>query len=155
MKSSGGRYAYYGHTADAGLEAWAPDPGGAFAAAAQGLFALIIDPATVTPRQASRQAIAAADPGTLLVRWLNELLYVHEVEGLVFGAFEAVVEGADPGHPDSAPGYSLCGTARGERTDPSRHRVWREVKAATYHNLYAGPDPEGRRGYLVRVLFDL
>ncbi|HEX9093162.1 MAG TPA: archease [Coriobacteriia bacterium] len=129
------------HTADTGIEAWGPTLDTAFEEAALGLFELMIDPTAVEERESHRIDVRGSDDGDLLVRWLNELIYLVDARGLVFNRF--VVE-------QQAPGV-LFATAYGEPLDPARHRPRSAVKAATYHQLAVEPGPPAR----IRVIVDL
>src|SRR2546422_10487509 len=55
----------------------------AFAQAALGVFALIVSPDEVDEREHREVRAQADSPETLLVNWINECLYVHEIEGFV------------------------------------------------------------------------
>lgn len=128
------------HTADTGIEAWGATLDAAFEEAALGLSELMIDPSAVEERVAHRIAIHGDDDGDLLVRWLNELVYLVDARGLVFHRF--VVE-LRP--------RVLAATAYGEPLDLTRHQPRSAVKAATYHQVAVDPGPPAR----VRVIVDL
>src|SRR2546425_11413885 len=53
------------------------------AQAALGVFALIVSPDEVDEREHREVRAQADSPETLLVNWINECLYVHEIEGFV------------------------------------------------------------------------
>src|SRR2546426_191931 len=69
--------------ADVGVRAWGPTRAEAFAQAALGVFALIVSPDEVDEREHREVRAQADSPETLLVNWINECLYVHEIEGFV------------------------------------------------------------------------
>lgn len=129
------------HTADTGIEAWGATLDEAFEEAALALFELMVEPATVSERETHRVTISGTDDGDLLVRWLNELLYLVDARGMVFRRF--VVERRGP--------RALVATAYGEPLDPERHQTRTAVKAATYHQLAVVAGPPAR----VRVIVDL
>jgi SHS2 domain-containing protein len=83
-----------------------------------------------------------SDTVALLVKWLNELLYEFEVNGLFFSGFTVVMQGDT----------RLTAECKGEKYDPARHRIKREVKAATYHNLNI---VKGEDGFSATVIFDI
>ena len=68
------------HTADAGLEIWGPDLGSLLRAAGQGFIELILDPSTVNETQTRRIEVDEADAETLIVSWLEEILFALEVD---------------------------------------------------------------------------
>ena len=113
-----------------------------FAEAALGVLALIVDPESVDARE-SREVRAQADtPETLLVAWVDECLYVHEIEG--FAARRVEVTDCS----DSV----VHGRVLGEPLDPGRHRLGTVVKAATLHGVSVKVD--GGR-HEVRVIVDV
>jgi SHS2 domain-containing protein len=128
--------------ADVGVRAWGPSRATAFAEAALGVLALIVDPESVNPRE-SREVRAQADtPETLLVAWVDECLYVHEIEGFVAREVE-VTEYSDS---------VVHGRLLGEPLDPGRHRLGTVVKAATLHGVSVKVD--GTR-HEVRIIVDV
>src|SRR5919204_2480251 len=99
--------------ADVGIRAWGPTRAEAFAQAALGVLSLVADPATVTPRE-TREVRAQADgPELLLVAWIDECLYVHEIEAFVVSRVEV----------GSCSDTIVHGRLHGEPLDASRHRL--------------------------------
>lgn len=129
------------HTADIGVAARGASLKEAFAQAALGLFSLITDLDGVRESQEKEIEVQAQDEEGLLVAWLNELIYIFDVENLVFRRFQ-VLE-LDP--------TRLRARAYGEKVDPSRHVIQIGVKAATYHMLRIEKGQDCR----VQVLFDI
>jgi SHS2 domain-containing protein len=131
------------HTADVGLEVRAPSLPVLFERAAAGMR-VAIEGASLAPRAADsgvKRAIEleADDVASLLVAWLREVLFVHQVEGLaVHGVrFERL---------------DRTGLTGMLALEPARARPVREIKGVTYHGLEttAGPD-----GWRARVIFDV
>ena len=132
------------HTADVGLHAWAPDEAGVFEQAGLGLVSLVCDPVTVAARE-TYTIVADAPAGgldSLLVAFLNELLYRIETDAIVFNRF-AIADLTET---------SLVARAAGEPLEPERHRAHLGVKAATYHGLSLA---RGQRGWEARVVLDV
>lgn len=130
------------HTADMGLEAQGGSLAELFSEAAQALRELMFGSAAGSEEQTSHLRVTGQDQGELLVNWLNEILYLFEVQGIYPVSF--TVEGIDA--------HSVCGQVHGELFHPERHPVERVVKAATYHQLLVERDGEGWRA---RVYLDL
>jgi SHS2 domain-containing protein len=124
-------YEYFDVEADVGVEAWAPSLAGAFAQAALGVLALAVAPAGVT--EAERREVRAQGDSTedLLVSWINECLYVHEIEGFAVNRVEVTTLTAKLAH----------GLLHGETIDANRHRLGTVVKAATAHQLEIRVEP--------------
>ena len=111
--------------ADVGIHAWGASLADAFARAAEGMFALVVDAASVADTEVRETRAQGDSPEALLVNWLNECLYVHEIEGFAVAHVEV----------DTCGGGLVHGTLHGEPIDPARHRLGTIVKAVTYHQL--------------------
>ncbi|HEY3376184.1 MAG TPA: archease [Armatimonadota bacterium] len=75
------------HTADLAIRVWGGDVRELFVNAARALFSLMSEPppAVTLSREIT---VSSTDQEALLVDWLNELLYRHEVDGETYTAFE-------------------------------------------------------------------
>lgn len=92
----------------------------AFSQVAQGLFALLADPAAVEERDTREVRAHGTAPETLLVNWLNECLYVLDVEGFVARRVEFIVFSLNAGASGGEPLRLHC-RLHGEDLDPVRH----------------------------------
>jgi SHS2 domain-containing protein len=129
------------HTADVGIIAYGADLKQAFANAARGLFSLITELDGVGEVLHQDIVVNASDVESLLVAWLNELVYRFDTEGILFRRFEISQLGET----------HLKARGYGEKADVSRHKLKTGVKAATYHMLRVDRD----NGYRVQVIFDI
>lgn len=122
------------HTADLGLRVEAPTREALFEEAARAFTALIVEEPDATVRAVERLdvALVAPEAADLLFDWLHALLVAFEVRHLLHSRFAAELEERDGV-------LRLQASAWGERVDPARHRLLREVKAITYHGLWLGP----------------
>jgi SHS2 domain-containing protein len=136
-------YRLLDHTGDLALVVRAADLPRLFDAATRALFDVILDVRKVEPKDTVRVEIeGAVDREDLLVRFLSELLFLHDAQGWLFcGARIRSI--ADTG---------LRAEAVGERFDPGRHAIERQVKAVTYHELLLSED---RDGWSARLVLDL
>jgi protein archease len=123
------------HTADVGFEAFGATRDEAFANAGRALMDLIMDLGTINPRAEVTLEIHGADPQSLLVNWLSEILFLHDAQGWVFRDFEILSL-----HDDS-----LIALARGEKFQKPRHQAKLLVKAITYHQLALEKTAQGWR----------
>lgn len=78
----------------------------------------------------------------LLVDWLGELLYLHEVDHLLFKEFRI----------ESVGEQGLKAVAKGEPFREGFHSIKTEIKAVTYHQIQVKQEDGGWRA---RVIFDL
>ncbi|HUL61693.1 MAG TPA: archease [Methanocella sp.] len=136
-------FKYLEHTADAEFIAYGRTVDEAFANAARATFGLMVDLAKVRPAESREIRLAAGSLDDLLFDWLSELLYLVEVDRLIFSQFDvAIAEDGD---------YRLTAVARGEKVRPG-HGVFLHVKAVTYHDLRV----EKRNNvYEAQVLLDI
>jgi SHS2 domain-containing protein len=134
------RFELLEHTADIGLIAYGESLPEAFSNAAYGMFSIIADLDSVQEKESRRVEAAADDHEGLLFEWLNNLLYVFDVDMLLLKRFE-VSELNDK---------KLTAFCYGEKYDPSRHKIKLGVKSATYHMLKV--DAEKNQ---VQVIFDV
>jgi SHS2 domain-containing protein len=93
----------------------------AFARIALDLFAAAVDPPTVEDKDVREVRAHGAGVPALLQTWLQECLYVHEVEGFACRAVEFVVFDAAPGAGGET--VRLHAILKGEEIDPARHQV--------------------------------
>lgn len=121
----------------------------AFAQTAMALFGVIADLARVDPREVREVRAHGDSPEALLVNWLNECLYVHDVEGFVACRVELVALDERPragGEP-----FRLHGVLHGEELDPSRHRRGAAVRGVMASGASLRPAPQG---FEARVILD-
>jgi SHS2 domain-containing protein len=135
------RFEIIDHTADIGIAAYGADLKQAFANAAYGLFSLMVDLEDVGDDICREVEVTAEGWEDLLVAWLNELIYLFDVENILFKRFR-VAELTET---------RLSASCYGEKIDPERHKIKMGVKAATYHMLKV----EEGDGFRVQVLFDI
>jgi SHS2 domain-containing protein len=135
-------YKIIDHTADIGIEVWAPDREGVFTRSAMAMFDMMLGLDSVTASETREIQVAGEGLEELLVAWLNELLYVYSVEKMVFSGFSEVDLGEN----------TFSALVAGERFDPLKHSADLEIKAATYHDLSVRCD-KGR--WKARIIFDV
>jgi len=93
----------------------------AFARIGLGLFATAVDPASVVEADVREVRAHGAGLPALLCHWLQECLYVHEVEGFACRSIDFAVFDSAPAAGGEA--LRLHAFLRGETIDPSRHRI--------------------------------
>ncbi len=151
------RYKLIEHTGDLAFVAYGKDVRELFQNAAFALFDVYADLSKVEdhierqinisiPTEAGAEELhereTDIDYEQLLVKWLNELLYINEVENLLFKRFNVVELTAG----------RLSATAYGEKYDTERHVILTPLKAVTYHRIEVVREPDRWRA---RVVVDL
>jgi len=130
------------HTADIGIIAYGTDIKQIFANAALGLFSLMAELDDIKEDAQRDLVLSAEDEEVLLVEWLNELIYIFDVEHIVFKRFEI----------DKLSGNQIKARCFGQKIKPGQHKLKREIKAATYHMLRIS---KSNSNYEVQVIFDI
>jgi SHS2 domain-containing protein len=85
--------------------------------------------------------IDSTDNESLLADFLSEVLFLSEVEGLVFSDARITING-----------FSLVAELHGESFDPLRHYAGTEVKGISYSGLKINHDA---KGYKLDIIFDV
>ncbi|MBC8275068.1 MAG: archease [Chloroflexi bacterium] len=130
------------HTADIGIVAYGADIKQVFANAALGLFNLMADLDDFEEGLQRELELSAEDVEVLLIEWLNELIYIFDVEHIIFKRFEI----------EELTSTQVKARCFGEKIKPGQHKLKREIKAATYHMLRISKEDGS---YKVQVIFDI
>ena len=121
------------HTADIGIKITEKTLPQLFETAAYGMFSIFVENIDVIkPNKKFKIKITGVDPESLLVNWLNELLYLYSVKHTVFSKFDVILSKAK--YPGTK--FKLSATIFGEPVNPDKHQINVEIKSATYHNLH-------------------
>lgn len=133
-------FEYFEHTADVGIRAWGPSLDEAFAQAARGLVAQMVDTSDARAVGEAVVVLEAESVERLLFAFLDEVLDLFYSRLWVLAEVEVRLEG----------GTRLRATLRGEAYDAGRHGHVHEVKAMTFHGLEVRREPPE-----VRVIVDI
>jgi protein archease len=136
------RYELVDHTADIGLAVTGESADELFAEAAVALADLLFDPQEVAELEERRVELEAPSRDELLVRWLNELIYLRDADSFLWRSVEIGFDGE----------RRLSARLRGEVFHQGKHRVRSGVKAATYHLLEV---IEVQEGWSARIILDV
>ncbi len=117
-----------GATADLSFVARGPSAAAVFRAAAEALAAATVEQVDAVEARVTRSVrMQDTDLDLLLLRFLNELIYLRDAEGLVLRPRSVHVR------VDEAP--QLTAELAGEPLDARRHGLGLDVKAATVYGL--------------------
>ena len=131
------RFEYLEHTADAKFRAYGKSLEEVFENAAFAMFNVMIDTSTVATKISHEIELNSEDMESLLFNWLSEILFVFEVESVVFAKF--IVDKVE----QDEDGCRLFARAVGEEINLSKHKFGTEVKAATYNGMMIEKTPDG------------
>ena len=113
------------HPADIGFRAHGDSPADLYANAALAMLSIAGDPESAKPRTEYPITVESGDPESLMVDWLNEVLYWYDGKLVAFGEFRVT----------AIDDRRISAVGIGEPRDPERHRSHLIVKAVTYHQL--------------------
>ena len=134
------RYRLIEHSADAGLIAYGSTLAEAFTNAGCGLFSIITDLRKVREDESRTVRLNENDADSLLFEWMNSLIYLFDVNKLLFKRFDII----------EFDGLKMKAVCYGEKYDTSRHTLNVGIKSATYHMLKVD-----KKKNQVRVIFDI
>lgn len=126
------------HTADWAIRVWAPDLPTLFVQAAEGMLMLAQFELEEGNRLSRSFKLHSQDVESLLVAFLEELLFIGEQEDLGFDKLEVEI----------GSGCQIDVLALGGRIASRK----KEIKAVTFHNLAV---KQTDAGYQVEVVFDV
>ncbi len=128
------------HTADIRLRVKSPSPDSLFEETALAMMKIVFGESR--PGEIERTIeLESGNIENLLLDFLSEVLFLSEVECLVFSSVNAHISG-----------NSLNALLTGEPFDPERHRGGTEIKGISYSGLRIVKEDEG---YVLDILFDV
>ncbi len=130
------------HAADVGIIAYGADVEELFSNAALALFSLITEPESVEEKLHLNLEVSSEDTDSLLIEWLNELIYFFDAKHMLFNRFDI----------GNVTHNELKATCYGEGFDPMKHKIKIGVKAATYHMLKLDKNGDG---YKAQIILDI
>ena len=136
-------FEYIDHTADLGIRVRGKTLKELFTNAAHALFETVAVLDTIDAISQFRINVTAESAAELMVVWLDELIFRHEVDEVFFKYVE-IVELSET---------CLSACAYGEPVDFTKHVVYTEIKSVTYHQLSVSQSPGGE--WTANVIFDL
>jgi len=145
MKEEG--FIYEDHTADVQARCWGRTLEEAYNQTAYSLMATITpDLKKISPNVEKKIKIEAEDKEALLFDFLSELLYIFDVDELVFNTIKVQII------KESEDLFVLNALLRGEKFDVTKHEIGIEVKAITYSFMEIA---ESKNKVEISIVFDI
>ncbi|AMD16792.1 archease [Methanobrevibacter sp. YE315] len=119
------KFEYFEVTADIGFKAYGKNLNEAFENAGLAIFNIISNTDDIDATDEISFEITSEDKVSLLYDFLEELLFYHEVEFMLFSEFHVEID----------EGLHLKATIRGEGIDWDKHERKTEIKAITFHKM--------------------
>ena len=118
-------FEYFDVTADIGFKAYGKSMSEAFENAGMAIFNIISDTEDIEPISEFEFEITSEDDVSLLYDYLEELLYYHEIEFMLFSEFHVIID----------ENLHLKAKIKGESINWDKHDRKTEIKAITYHQM--------------------
>lgn len=119
------KYEYFDATADIGFKAYGKTLNEAFENAGIAMFNIITDTSDVCPKTEISFELTSEDNVSLLYDYLEELLFHHEIDFMLFSEFHVEID----------ENLHLKATMKGEKIDWDKHERKTEIKAITFHRM--------------------
>lgn len=135
------------HTADIGLKIFGKNKIELFINAARGMFFLITGSLMHNVNSNSKKYFTVVSEAIniedLLINWLNDLLYIHSTELVLFDDYSI----------SCLTDKVIRSTVRSISIKDSSYQVLKEIKAVTYHNIFVGQT--GKDNWEANIVFDI
>lgn len=135
------KYEYFNTTADIGLKAYGETLTEAFENAGLAIFNIISDTDGIDAVREIEFEITSEDEVSLLYDYLEELLFYHETEFMLFSEFIVEID----------ENLTLKAKIKGEEINWDKHERKSEIKAITFHKMAIRKDD----GVCLRAIVDL
>jgi len=136
-------YEFLDHTADLKIRATGKTLEEALVEAAKAVTEAIAGDSKIEAKIEKEFEVKIHLEHVLVHDFLQEIIYMFSTEKLLFSEFNVTLK--------EALGYKLTARLKGEKYDPKKHKLVKEVKAATYHELKV---EKGDKGWAIEVICD-
>ena len=117
---------YIEHPSDVGFEVYGDSLEELFANAAIAMYSLMTDVDEIEGEEEREIEINSEDLYSLMFDWLDELIFLFDSESLVMRSFDIAIDESN---------FSIQGTCKGGKFDPSKHVSGIIIKAVTYNMM--------------------
>ena len=114
------------HPSDVGFEVYGDTLEELFANAAIAMYSLMTDVDEIEGEEEREIEINSEDLYSLMFDWLDELIFLFDSESLVMRSFDIAIDESN---------FSIQGTCKGGKFDPSKHVSGIIIKAVTYNMM--------------------
>ena len=117
---------YIEHPSDVGFEVYGDTLEELYANAAIAMYSLMTDVDEIEVEEEREIEINSEDLYSLMFDWLDELIFLFDSESLVMRSFDIAIDESN---------FSIQGTCKGGKFDPSKHVSGIIIKAVTYNMM--------------------
>ena len=133
---------YIEHPSDVGFEVYGDTLEELFVNAAIAMYSLMTDVDEIAREEEREIEINSEDLYSLMFDWLDELIFLFDSESLIMRSFDIAIDESN---------FSIQGTCKGGKFDPSKHVSGIIIKAVTYNMMQIKKNEEWR----ARVVLDV
>jgi SHS2 domain-containing protein len=117
------KYRIFSRSSELAVKVFGQSQGDLFANSAFALFDLMVDLEKIEARDHLPMEVEGIDRDDLMVNWMRELLYLYQGSGYLLKEFRV----------EEVKDNYLRGRVSGEKFDPDRHEIQREIRAVVPH----------------------
>ena len=117
---------YIEHPSDVGFEVYGDTLEELYANAAIAMYSLMTDVDEIEEEEEREIEINSEDLYSLMFDWLDELIFLFDSESLVMRSFDIAIDESN---------FSIQGTCKGGKFNPSKHVSGIIIKAVTYNMM--------------------
>ncbi|NOR78408.1 MAG: archease [Methanophagales archaeon] len=117
---------YIEHPSDVGFEVYGDTLEELYANAAIAMYSLMTDVDEIEGAEEREIEINSEDLYSLMFDWLDELIFLFDSKSLVMRSFDIAIDESN---------FSIQGTCKGGKFDPSKHVSGIIIKAVTYNMM--------------------
>lgn len=118
---------YIEHPSDVGFEVYGDTLEELYANAAIAMYSFMTDIDEIEEEAEEREIeVNSEDLYSLMFDWLDELIFLFDSESLVMRSFDIAIDESN---------FSIQGTCKGGKFDPSKHESGIIIKAVTYNMM--------------------
>lgn len=130
-------------TADVVFKAYGKNLTELFKNAALALFEIMVNTKKVEPKIRKKISVKGDDIKSLMFKWLNELIFYVDAQGLAFSKFDVKIDEKK---------MTLDAEVWGERINPEKHEIREDAKACTYHKMEI---KKKKGGWEAQIIIDI
>ncbi len=144
-------FEHFEHRADIGVRGRGKTESEAFEECAKAMTDVMADIDSIEPKKSHVLKLTAPDSSALLVKFLNELLFLKDTKKMLYSKIRVAIT-KNAGAEDKNEPFMLKATVFGEKIDAKKHGLKVDAKAATYTELKA--EKEGN-GWVAQCIIDV
>lgn len=141
MKKTNEYHELFSHPSEQGVRGIGPTKEKAFEQAAKAMQSVMVNIENIEPKKTKHITLEEEDHEQLFLDWLTEILYLFDIEDMIFNEFKVKIKGK-----------KLEATLKGEKLNPKKHEIRTAIKATTYDELKL---EKTKKGWIAQCIVDI